>query len=263
MSMYQARDARLKLESIIAGNKDIQQADELGTLTADQHWIAMRAIRERSMTSVALSYLDHLLDIPTTTTTPHSPTSTNTNKTNLTLLHRLTTSHIAQITFVIEETTMNLSTIYTLTSQRDQLNSLAIATASREIALQSRTDQEHSLAIANASKQIAEESRRDSRAMKMIAIVTMVYLPGTFVATAFSMGVFEWTAGSGADVVSSRIWVYFLFTGVLTVLTIGGFLGWAWWQERQTQMPLRKDGKKAVNGLPEASRLETGSRLKV
>lgn len=129
---------------------------------------------------------------------------------------------------------MYTTLIYSLTTQRNQANSLAIAAASQQIAVQSRRDQEIVLAIANASKRIAEESRRDSRAMKMIAIVTMIHLPGIFVATAFSMGIFNWSAAS-SDVVNPRIWAYFLFTGVLTILTVGGFLGWTWWQERRPE----------------------------
>jgi hypothetical protein len=35
--------------------------------------------------------------------------------------------------------------------------------------------------IAEQSKQIALETRRDSEAMKTIAILTMLFLPGTFV----------------------------------------------------------------------------------
>jgi hypothetical protein len=43
-------------------------------------------------------------------------------------------------------------------------------------------DQNTSIGIARDSKTLAEESKRDSTSMKAIAIVTMTYLPGTFVA---------------------------------------------------------------------------------
>ena len=38
------------------------------------------------------------------------------------------------------------------------------------------------IAIADASRRIAFETRRDSDAMKTIAALTMIFLPGTFVA---------------------------------------------------------------------------------
>lgn len=128
---------------------------------------------------------------------------------------------------------MHLSTIYNLIAQRDQATNLAIAAATREIALQSKVDQANSLEIAQASKKIAEDSGKDSNAMKLIAIVTMVYLPGTFVATCFSMGLFQWNAKS-FGVVNPRIWVYVLFTTLLTALTIGCFATWTWWHHRQS-----------------------------
>ncbi|KAK5092117.1 hypothetical protein LTR70_005082 [Exophiala xenobiotica] len=128
---------------------------------------------------------------------------------------------------------MHLSTIYNLISQRDQATNLAIAAATREIALQSKVDQANSLEIAQASRKIAEDSRKDSNAMKLIAIVTMVYLPGTFVATCFSMGLFQWNAKS-PGVVNPRIWIYVLFRTLLTALTIGCFATWTWWRDRKS-----------------------------
>ena len=43
-------------------------------------------------------------------------------------------------------------------------------------------DQNTSIGIARDSRTLAEESKRDSTSMKAIAVVTMTYLPGTFVA---------------------------------------------------------------------------------
>lgn len=47
-------------------------------------------------------------------------------------------------------------------------------------------DQHISIAIAKASREIAVESKRDSSSMKTIAAVTMFFLPGTFVASLFA-----------------------------------------------------------------------------
>ncbi|KAK5940533.1 hypothetical protein PMZ80_006949 [Knufia obscura] len=206
----------------------LKQEDELGRLSAAHGWLFARSIRERSRLSAASSFLEYATSHRPSLDPNRAPAS---RAADLEALQLLTKSLLAQAAKLGEESNMHLSTIYNLIAQRDQATNLAIAAASREIALQSKVDQENSLEIAQASKKIAEESRKDSNAMKMIAIVTMVYLPGTFVATCFSMGIFQWTARA-SDVVSPRIWVYFLFTAVLTILTIGGFVGWTWWQDR-------------------------------
>ena len=52
------------------------------------------------------------------------------------------------------------------------------------------------------------ESRRDSSSMKTRAVVTMVFLPGTFIATFFAMPLFDWQASNG-QVVDKRIRIFF------------------------------------------------------
>lgn len=217
-----------RLRRLIQGGQ-LRQEDELGRLSAAHSWLAARSIRERARLSAVSSFLEHISGHRQPGGSQPVPT---TRAIDLEALQLLTTSLTAQASKLCEESSMHLSTIFNLIAQRDQATNLAIAAASREIALQSKVDQANSLEIARASRKIAEESRKDSNAMKMIAIVTMVYLPGTFVATCFSMDLFQWTARA-SDVVNARIWVYFLFTGVLTILTLGCFAAWTWCQDRQ------------------------------
>ncbi|KAK4119078.1 hypothetical protein N657DRAFT_650634 [Parathielavia appendiculata] len=77
--------------------------------------------------------------------------------------------------------------------------------------------------------EIATASGEDSRQMRSIALVTMVFLPGTFFASMFSMTFFNWNAGSdggggggnnSSPTVSSEIWIYFLITAVSTLITL-------------------------------------------
>ncbi|KAH6847084.1 hypothetical protein B0I37DRAFT_137773 [Chaetomium sp. MPI-CAGE-AT-0009] len=77
--------------------------------------------------------------------------------------------------------------------------------------------------------EIATASGEDSRQMRSIALVTMVFLPGTFFASMFSMTFFNWKAGSdgGSDgdnnpspTVSSEIWIYFVITALSTLITL-------------------------------------------
>jgi hypothetical protein len=72
--------------------------------------------------------------------------------------------------------------------------------------------------------------------MRIIAAVTLIFLPGTFVATIFSTGLFDWgsddptpagsddgEANGGGKLVSKYLWVYFMLTGVLTAVVLVGW----------------------------------------
>lgn len=69
--------------------------------------------------------------------------------------------------------------------------------------------------------------------MKTLAFLTTLFLPGTFVATIFSTGMFDWKNGSSQSdsgrVVSELFWVYWAFTIPLTALVgVGWRLWWSW-----------------------------------
>lgn len=66
-------------------------------------------------------------------------------------------------------------------------------------------------------------AQRNSASMKAIAVVTVIFLPATFLATVFSMGIFNWQAGEAANnptIVSKWLWLYFVLSVVLTVIVI-------------------------------------------
>lgn len=66
--------------------------------------------------------------------------------------------------------------------------------------------------------------------MKIIALITAAYLPGTFIATLFSMGMFSWQSSKDVErtSVSPDFWVYWAVTVPLTIITL---TGWAvWWK---------------------------------
>lgn len=87
--------------------------------------------------------------------------------------------------------------------------------------------------------QLAAAAGRDSTSMKILAFISAVFLPGSFVAGIFSMSMFDWqysgdgsgssgdSSGSGENgVVSKRFWIYWVTTVPLTVATL---LGWGFW----------------------------------
>lgn len=81
---------------------------------------------------------------------------------------------------------------------------------------------------------MAAAASRDSAAMKTLAFLTTLFLPGTFIASIFSTGMFEWQADSGDEkkgskVVSDLFWVYWAFAIPLTIFVgVGWRLWWSW-----------------------------------
>lgn len=75
-----------------------------------------------------------------------------------------------------------------------------------------------------ANIRIALATKKESTQMKSIALVTMIFLPVTSVASIFSMGVFNWTASTEQTVLSFYFWVYVAIAGGLTLVTVG-----TWW----------------------------------
>ncbi|KAK6834503.1 hypothetical protein PG987_009197 [Apiospora arundinis] len=55
--------------------------------------------------------------------------------------------------------------------------------------------------------EISKAAQRDSSHMRSIAVLTMAFLPGTFVATVFSMNFFDWQGGA-EGILSPYIWIF-------------------------------------------------------
>ena len=82
-------------------------------------------------------------------------------------------------------------------------------------------------------------SQRDTSAMKTVAIVTMVFLPGTFVASVFAMPMLNWDAAAYDRIVSRRFWMYWI---VKVPLTFAVFVIW-WAQQKYKEMEERNANK--------------------
>lgn len=68
-------------------------------------------------------------------------------------------------------------------------------------------------------------NQQDTKAVRIISIVTLTFLPATFVSTLFSMSFFNYDGESGRWKMSGWIWVYFVIAVPLTALTIAA---WIW-----------------------------------
>jgi Mg2+ and Co2+ transporter CorA len=85
-------------------------------------------------------------------------------------------------------------------------------------------DNRVNIEAAKASQKIAILTRRDSLDMRIIAAVTLVFLPGTFIATMFGAGFFKFFPEGSHSVVSRWIWLYFVLTVGVTMIVLG-----LWW----------------------------------
>ncbi|KAH8756779.1 hypothetical protein F5883DRAFT_569269 [Diaporthe sp. PMI_573] len=95
---------------------------------------------------------------------------------------------------------------------------------------------------ANTSVEIGRLARSDGVAMRMMAFVTLAFLPSTFVSAIFSTSFLTFSANAGW-VVSRKIWVYWAFAIPLTLVS---FLVWRYWQVHGSDMGIRRYDKKAA-----------------
>jgi hypothetical protein len=75
-------------------------------------------------------------------------------------------------------------------------------------------------------------SKQDTDSMKTIAVVTLVFLPATFVSAIFSTGIFDFHASESPDnprTVSKYGWIYLLSCVLSTVLTLFSWICWYRW----------------------------------
>lgn len=107
--------------------------------------------------------------------------------------------------------------------------------ATRETTEHTTSLTEASLTIARETKRdaeasfiLAQETKRDADAMKTLAVVTMVFLPGTAVATIFAMPFFDWNHDKGSNLVnvSGNFWIYWVTTIPLTIATLSVWRLW-------------------------------------
>lgn len=92
------------------------------------------------------------------------------------------------------------------------------------------------LKIASESAKIAREARKDSISMKIIAAMTLLYLPATFVCSLFGTNLIALDTSTDNSepifVVSRLWWLYLVFSVPLTIFTMAGFLLWRRFREQ-------------------------------
>lgn len=115
-------------------------------------------------------------------------------------------------------TKAQVQTVYSMIGQRDNRVNIETAAASRE--------------IAEDSRRVAVLTRKDSLDMRIIAGVTLVFLPGTFMATMFGSGFFRFLPENSTQLVSGWIWLYWTLTITITAIVL---LSWVYLSKRQSR----------------------------
>jgi hypothetical protein len=116
-----------------------------------------------------------------------------------------------------------------------------------------------------ATIELTRATARDSSSMKVVAVMTMAFLPGTFIAALFSVPSLQWDASS---VVQDKFWVYWAFTLPLTALVFALWMlltqakelvkRWAWIRRIHGPRPLPQDSDFKAEGNDSSG---LGSRL--
>lgn len=94
-------------------------------------------------------------------------------------------------------------------------------------------DSATNLRIASETAKVSHEAKKDSTSMKIIAGVTMFYLPATFVCSLFGTNFVALDTNGPSDpnfVVSKFWWVYLAFAIPLTLFTFWCFWIWRKWR---------------------------------
>ena len=106
-------------------------------------------------------------------------------------------------------------------------------TAAQVVVLTSDVSQLYSAASQKdnlVASRIASSTKKDSIAMMAFTFITALFLPGTYIASVFSMGMFNWmpetSSGEDGRVVSTRFWIYWVVTIPLTFATMAGWYLW-------------------------------------
>lgn len=98
--------------------------------------------------------------------------------------------------------------------------------------LAAQQDARINIALARDNRLMTTRSQRDNSSMRTIAIVSLFFLPATFVASFFAMPIIDWSADSQSPTVSKSFWIYWVVSLPLTCMIVVGWLVWHKKQER-------------------------------
>lgn len=109
--------------------------------------------------------------------------------------------------------------------------------------LTTQRDSRASLAIADFNNELARQGKNTNTSMMTIAFVSLLFLPGTFVASFFDTPIFNFPIPVSADkksqpiVVTQPFWIYWTISGMLTLI-LG--VGWMSYLRRRKTLDARE-----------------------
>ncbi|KIX98746.1 uncharacterized protein Z520_05207 [Fonsecaea multimorphosa CBS 102226] len=147
-----------------------------------------------------------------------------------------------------ERVETQLSVLYSATSQRENAIALNYSRMAQE-------QNEISLRDVQMNTRIATSTKQDSIAMTTFTFIAALFLPGTYVASLFSMSMFDWlpsdgNGSGGAPRVSANFYIYWCITVPLTLLVMAGWYVWY----RRADQAWQKDTGYSLNDNTGANR---------
>ncbi|KAF6809281.1 hypothetical protein CMUS01_13720, partial [Colletotrichum musicola] len=94
---------------------------------------------------------------------------------------------------------------------------------------------------ARAAMIIANHTKRDGSQMRSISLLGMIFLPGTFLASIFSMTFFDWGAPTSREVISPWIAIYFALAIAITVITVWRMKMWMAQEELRARTEMKNE----------------------
>lgn len=138
------------------------------------------------------------------------------SKSNIDLLRHRAQMQSVETAYVQQRVQIQIAALFHLIAQQD--NAIAFDTAS-------------------ATRSIAASSLQDSSSMKMLALVAMFFLPGSFVAALFSTPLFAWEDSIGSNDISlgtrPQFALFWAVTAPLTALVFVLYAAWMCVQKRR------------------------------
>ncbi|KAL2265872.1 hypothetical protein VTJ83DRAFT_6972 [Remersonia thermophila] len=200
-------------------------AGELGSLSANMSGCAAKLANGTRKMKVVEAINDFIAQHAPRTASPCAQDDPFSSESLALLRHRVAMQEV-DTAFVQQRVQIQIAALFHLIAQQD--NAIAFSTAS-------------------ATRSIAASSLQDSSSMKMLALVAMFFLPGSFVAALFSAPLFAWEdvyASDGMGVATRP--QFALFWAVTAPLTVLVFLVYGMWMCVQG----RKERAKSHNAIP-------------
>lgn len=97
----------------------------------------------------------------------------------------------------------------------------------------SQIDSKNQVAIAKTNLQVAQAVRSDSIPMRTIAYVTLLFLPGALVATIFGMNFFQFESTSNELIVAATFWQYWAISIPFTIVVIAVWNIWNYYEKKK------------------------------